>query len=63
MRGTSYSNVPGIVLRTTERAALYLMPNGAEVWIPHSTILGGPASDGDEDIGIADWFVEKEELL
>lgn len=51
------------VIRTTDKAVL-ILHDGEEHWIPRSVCLEGDALEtGDEDLIVADWWLEKEGLL
>lgn len=66
-RETVYTPVIAVVKRTTERAVLLegdeLVSQGFEnpQWVPRSAIeQGGEAEVGDDDIRIAQWWVDRE---
>lgn len=51
------------ITRTTDKAVLVTM-DGENHWIPRSVCLDGDALEvGDDDLIVADWWLEKEGLL
>lgn len=51
------------VERVTEKAIL-IVYEGEEYWVPRSVCLdGNEAAEGDTDLIVADWWLEKEGLL
>ncbi|TXG96259.1 MAG: hypothetical protein E6R08_09810 [Nevskiaceae bacterium] len=51
------------ITRTTDKAVLVVIDD-EEHWIPRSVCLDGDALEtGDEDLIVADWWLEKEGLL
>lgn len=51
------------VIRTTTSAVLVRFTDLREIWIPRSVCEAGhDLSDGDTDIVVADWFIEREGL-
>ena len=59
----SFRIVEGEVRRVTDLAILYFTTDEQEVWIPRSVIDEGDAvAEGDTDIGVRRWFVEREGL-
>lgn len=51
------------VKRATDRAVL-IVYEGNEYWVPRSVCLDGDAATvGDDDLIVADWWLEKEGLL
>lgn len=51
------------ITKATAKAVLVVI-EGGEHWIPRSVCLDGDALDvGDDDLIVADWWLEKEGLL
>lgn len=53
------------VVRVTEKALLVRLDSGSEHWVPKSVVREPEqfeAGEEYESIGVADWFVAKEEL-
>lgn len=51
----------GIVTKTTDGAALFDPDEGSEFWVPRRVCLDGSSiEEGDTDIVVADWWLEKE---
>lgn len=51
------------VIRTTARAVLVRFEDLTEVWIPRSVCeAGSELSEGDTDVVVADWYIEREGL-
>lgn len=51
------------IVRTTAKAVLVRFTDGRETWIPRSACEGGDdLEEGDTDIVVANWFIEKEGL-
>lgn len=58
------TTVAGEVIRTTAAAVLFKLDDGDEVWVPRRVCLDGDsAEEGDTDLVIADWWLEKEGRL
>lgn len=57
------TTVKGEVKRTTRLAVLFKPEDGDELWVPRSVCLDGDEiEDGDTDLVIADWFIDREGL-
>lgn len=52
------------IRKATDKAVLIVVEDGSEHWVPRSVCLDGDALDvGDDDLIVADWWLEKEGLL
>lgn len=61
--GFGQTTIEAEITRTTNAAVLVDFGD-REVWIPRSVCLEGDAlEEGDTDLNVADWFLEKEGLL
>lgn len=61
--GFGQTTLEAVVTRTTEKAVLVEI-DGNEIWIPRKVCLDGDALDvGDDDLVVADWWLEQEDLL
>lgn len=59
--GLGQTTLDGLVMKTTEGAVLWQPSTGDEFWIPRKVcIQGDEIEDGDEDIIVANWWLEKE---
>lgn len=59
--GLGQTTLDGLVMKTTEGAVLWQPSRGDEFWIPRKVcIQGEEIEDGDEDIIVANWWLEKE---
>lgn len=59
--GFGQTTLSGEVKKTTASAVLFEMSGGTEFWVPRSVCLDGDAADeGDTDLIVADWWLEKE---
>lgn len=58
---TERTTISGLVLKTTHDAVLFHTTDNVEFWVPRSVCLDGDSvDDGDEDLVIANWWLEKE---
>ena len=52
------------IRKATDKAVLIATEDGTEHWVPRSVCLDGDAlAVGDDDLIVADWWLEKEGLL
>lgn len=59
--GLGQTTLDGLVLKTTDEAILWQPVDDEEFWIPRKVCLqGDEIDDGDEDIIVADWWLDKE---
>jgi hypothetical protein len=60
--GFGQTTLDGLVLKSTDAAILWQPAEGGEeFWIPRKVCLDGDAlEDGDEDIAVADWWLDQE---
>lgn len=59
--GFGQTTISGEVKKTTGSAVLFELDSGTEIWVPRSVCLDGDAADeGDTDLAVADWWLEKE---
>lgn len=57
------STLSGEVIKVTDGAVLFVTDDDREVWVPRSVCLDGDeAEEGDTDLIVADWWLEKEGL-
>lgn len=62
MTGFGQTTLTGLIMKSTEDAVLFLL-EGDEKWIPRSVCIDGDTlEDGDEDVIVANWWLEKEGL-
>jgi hypothetical protein len=58
--GFGQTTLSGEVKKTTDDAVLFLTDAGSEFWVPRSVCLDGQSIDeGDSDIAVATWWLEK----
>lgn len=58
--GFGQTTLSGEVKKTTDGAVLFVTDGGVELWVPRSVCLDGSEIDeGDTDIVVADWWLEK----
>lgn len=58
--GLGQSTLSGEVTKTSRSAVLFVMDDGTELWVPRSVCLDGDSLDeGDTDLVVADWWLEK----
>lgn len=63
MRKTGFgqTTMSGEVTKTTDSAVLFVLADDTELWVPRSVCIEGDAIDeGDTDLIIADWWLEKQ---
>lgn len=62
--GFGQTTLSGHVDKTTDAAILFQPDTGEEFWVPRRVCLDGDAvEEGDEDIIVADWWLQQEGLL
>lgn len=55
------ATLSGLITRTTESAVLMELDDGSEYWVPRSVCISGDTiTEGDTDILVACWFLDKE---
>jgi hypothetical protein len=58
---TTYDPIDGEVILTTDAAVLIETPDGKERWVPRSCCEdGNDLDEGDDDIRIATWWLDRE---
>lgn len=58
--GFGQTTLSGEVTKTTDSAVLFVTDDGTELWVPRSVCLdGGSIGEGDTDLVVADWWLEK----